>query len=542
MSTHERASRPHGQDRPAGAEAILEVPSATLRTVLGLEIFRRADAYVACGHERLDRLVRWVHASEISDIARFLSGGELLLTAGAGLGGTEEAQRSYVASLAHAGVAALAIELSGRFLEALPPAVVDAADQQGLVLVGLRHEIPFVEASAQVSQFLGDAAVREAQRTLDTIRDLTSRLAAGADHIELVRTIAKSVRRSIVLESADHELQASYAGEGEEEPALKNWAHHSRSLEDHRNAQLETGSCLRRPVLVQGATWGYLHMPRGSDASHVDKVILESGASAIAISLLNERVSEARGRHQQAILINRLEMGDINGPAFVERALRLGRDLRGTDLVTVAIDVLREGDGDLERAVATELRSARLTALTADVGNVVMSVVGVKSDAEVVRLLAAIGSVDRRIGVSKVLPSAELGLAIRQARAALMAGRPVQRFEELGLLKLLVPLSDGPELAMFVEEELGPVIAYDNKHGSDLLTTLSTYLRADGNKTTAAQELFIQRRTLYHRLDRIRRILGVDPEDVDVRTRLQVAVQAAGLLRNSRAMTHREPR
>jgi purine catabolism regulator len=308
-------------------------------------------------------------------------------------------------------------------------------------------------------------------------------------------------------------------------------------MEEHQDSVAGAAACLRRPVVVQGSTWGFVHMPWDEQASHVDEVILESGAASIAISLLNDRVTGARSRHQQGILINRLMLGDINGRAFVERALRLGKDLRSSSLLTVIVGTREEDHPDLERHVATALRAVKVDGVTADVGDAVLSIVAVRGNRGVAAVIEALRGEGRQLGLSKVVEASELRLSIQQARAAFMARQPVQLFDKLGLLKLLVPLSNGPELAAFVEDELGALIAYDTKHDSQLYPTLLAFLRADGNKTTAAQELFLQRRTLYYRLDKIKRILDLDPEEVEARVRLQVAVQAAELLRTSRTFS-----
>lgn len=86
----------------------------TVRDVLALELIRAAEPTVVCGEHALDRPVRWVHVGEIPDIARFLAGGEVVLTAGLGIGSTEREQAGYITSLAQAGVAALVIEVAGR--------------------------------------------------------------------------------------------------------------------------------------------------------------------------------------------------------------------------------------------------------------------------------------------------------------------------------------------------------------------------------------------------------------------------------------------
>ncbi len=57
----------------------------SLRDVLDLPAVRRGDPQVRAAAGHLDRRVRWVHVSEVSDIASLLEGGELILTTGIAL-------------------------------------------------------------------------------------------------------------------------------------------------------------------------------------------------------------------------------------------------------------------------------------------------------------------------------------------------------------------------------------------------------------------------------------------------------------------------
>ncbi len=92
-------------------------------------------------------------------------------------------------------------------------------------------------------------------------------------------------------------------------------------------------------------------------------------------------------------------------------------------------------------------------------------------------------------------------------------------------------LAQGPELTAFVESELSPLLAHDACSSARLLPTLQAYLDNACRKTDAARELWIQRRTLYGRLARIERLLGRSLDDQDTRTRLTLALQGLGLLR-----------
>jgi purine catabolism regulator len=107
----------------------------------------------------------------------------------------------------------------------------------------------------------------------------------------------------------------------------------------------------------------------------------------------------------------------------------------------------------------------------------------------------------------------------------------VQHYDGLGLHQLLLPLADRPELARFVESELGPLLAHDATSGSPLLHTLRVYLSRSGKKADATRELHIERRTLYRRLDRLERILGRPISNHENQTRLTFALYGLDLLR-----------
>jgi len=94
--------------------------ATSIETALQLEVFSRVSVVVYAGQRNFDRSVRWVHPTEINDIAKFLSGGEMLLTAGLGIGDTAEQQRRYIQDVDDAHAAVLIVELSGRAFDAMP--------------------------------------------------------------------------------------------------------------------------------------------------------------------------------------------------------------------------------------------------------------------------------------------------------------------------------------------------------------------------------------------------------------------------------------
>src|ERR1700683_904170 len=104
----------------------------SLGEVLAMAACRRARPQVVAGQDRLGTPVRWVHAMELTDVARLLRGGELVLSTGIALPDDERLLGAYVTELAEVGVAGLAVELGRRYAGSLPAAPVAAARRCGL--------------------------------------------------------------------------------------------------------------------------------------------------------------------------------------------------------------------------------------------------------------------------------------------------------------------------------------------------------------------------------------------------------------------------
>lgn len=495
--------------------------SFTLAQALRLEAFQDADARLLTGEAALEHEVRWVHSSEIPDVARFLTGGELLLTAGLGMGGAAEQQRAYVRAVHAAGAVALVIEESGRMFDRVPRAVVEEAAQCGLPVIALGTEVPFAAVSAQVHEVLTGLQVQALTQERRIESSFNALLLAGGDYLSIMRELARLTSAAVILENVAHHVVASVGASGDD---LDDFARHTN--DSHESTEI----CIRCPVLMRGQTWGWLHTLRPrSTALHSPVFAAERAATAVAISLLSDHTRDARDNQRSTALITRLILGDITGPEFLDRAAGLGCRLAGEDLVVI---VLNKEPGQDQRA-AEAGRATRRTAIQADMGDyqvVITTSAAWRGGAAVNRERTARGG-----GISRSVESAMLPTALTQARSAAAVARSlgtprVVRFDDLGVERLLVALAQGPELASYVQDELGPVLTRDAQSAAPLMPTLRAYLEADGNKSDAAAQLHIQRRTLYNRLDRIAALLGRSLEDTATRQALFLAAKSLDLL------------
>ena len=158
----------------------------SLETVLNLPAFRSAE--LICGGARLDQPVTWVHVSEIMDIWRFLSGGELLLSTGLELMRVSSAtRRAYIRGLSKAGIRALGLELV-QWTTEVPLELLETARELNFPIVVFRTEVSFRELTRAAHQeILRPTPSHGLETTLDTI--LNSLIETGRDRQFLQREL-----------------------------------------------------------------------------------------------------------------------------------------------------------------------------------------------------------------------------------------------------------------------------------------------------------------------------------------------------------------
>jgi purine catabolism regulator len=548
----------------------------TVREVLELPIFRQARACLLAGEPNLDRSVRWVHVAELPDISYLLKGGELLLTTGMGIQQDEGVRRRYVNELADAEAAGLVVEL-GRNFTRMPAEMITEARRRGLPLIALEREIRYVEVTEQVHRAIINRHYEMVEMVEVISRDFTNTILGGASIGQVVQQLAGVVDNPVILENSAHQVVEFAVGNSARASViLSGWDEHSRAGHTERQpgrVHRENGSprCTWAGIWLRHEVWGRVHVLEYDERpGEMTSLIMDRASAALGLALLSQQdVTHLADRAGSALIADLLAGRYSSASEILQRALSLGADLSGGRLAAVVVDVanlattaerrgLPEADRQRIRLRVMEFFREAIaghgcTALTGIEGDRVLAVVSSPSrrrsqtagPAEVLTHIAeslqqTLAAADRDlsvvVGVSRETPPEALRQAFEQAAEAAAFGRhsprggPVYHFGDLGTYHLLVRLAQGPELAAFVESELSPLLAHDAHSTAKLVPTLQAYLDNACRKKDTAQQLWIQRRTLYGRLTRIEQILGRSLNDQDTRTRLTLALQGLSLL------------
>ncbi|GAB2961219.1 PucR family transcriptional regulator [Saccharothrix stipae] len=543
MDDEHRTARSGEQDHPAVVGGAL-----TVADVLALPLFAAGLPEVVAGESGLDRPVRWVHITELTDPASFLKGGELVLTTGMPLPTDPSLVRRYVDELADVGAAALVIELVRRFHRP-PDALVRACRTRGLPLVTLAKDVNFVEVTQVVhALILGShaEAMRRTQQIHDAFTALTLR---GAGPEDVLRAAAEMSGHTVVLENLAHQaLLCEVAGRTAAE-ALADWERRSRAVPPGDDTDVRGPErWLVTPVEYHGERWGRVAMlpalappvpgrpARATAFGPEDVTVLVRTAMALTIARLIHTSTWERRAHGN-LLQDIAEQRHRSADEARVRAAALGVPTKDTGYVAVLVDT-SAGDALVDAlepgtVLVGELSPGRVGVLLAlRAGQLWRPAVEHLGRTALDVDPAAVVSVG-----SEVTDLAHAARSFRQAARVAEAvlpgevGKPYHELSDIGLRELLRTLREDIRVQDYVERQIGRLIEHDDRHRTDLVPTLRHYLDAAGNKTTAARRGDLSRQTLYQRLATIERLLDCDLESGERRTELHVALMALDVLR-----------
>ncbi|MFV2087557.1 PucR family transcriptional regulator [Micromonospora sp. LOL_021] len=554
----------------------------TVREVLALDPVRHGGPRVVAAEEGLDRPVRWVHVTEVPDIASLLRGGELVLTTGIGLPADDAGVRAFIADLAEVGVSGLVVELGRRYHGGVPKVMAAAAHRRGLPLVELRRETPFVLITEAVHALIVDAQLAELRATEEIHQRFTELSVEGAETTEVVRQAAELAGAPVVLENLSRRVLAYHTVGENPRLLLDGWEQHSRRIQPTgRTAYHADTGWLVTMVGARGQDWGRLLLRcpaaglSGSGGPPLRwSILLERAASTLALGRLIRRDAEGLERQIHRTLLTALLDGSqpVDEVAMRARALGVGLDRRhlvgvavrfrdaGSDTESgaaggagsaVAVPAADSAEAvqarlrDLAETVGLALREAGLTGLASPLDEYAVGVLLAVRDASAADpalddLLAALHRLRRSEPVPVVVAAGSGVDSVREARRTLVEARQVAeagrrdrradqvlRLPDVGLAGLLHLLREEPRLQVFVERELGALLTYEARHPRErMLATLRAYLEHGRNKSAAAAAVHLSRPAFYERLTRLGRILGVDLDSVQACLSLHVAVLA----------------
>jgi len=502
---------------------------------------------VLSGGDQADLPIRWAYTTDLLEPARYLTGGELVLT-GMMWHTRPEDSETFVASLAEAGVAALG---AGTALGEIPDDLVRACQRHGMPLLEVPTETSFGAVTEEVLRLLNRNRFTTIAERHDRHRRLIAEVAAGADFPEVFAHAADQAGVNAWVVSSTGRAVASAGPELGEETRLE-IAHRALTAPSFPREVRPPGEAPPRVLTVLPvqtreshplARWLLVcagdHRSWGEDAH-------ETAAELSSIAVLARSREEERAlndaRHAEglprllagqrmeeaAALLRAGGMADPEGALHVMVSAELAPEPRLPDLARRVLgellagrgDTVLTGDDDVLAVVAAGESGGAADSLRAELERGARALEPGLTD---YRLALGVGCTARPLGDLRGA-AAEARHARRLAR--LRGGRTqVVAGDEIDTHELLLASVPEEIRDSYRERLLGPLLAYDRDHRSDLVETLERFLEHSGSWQRCANAMHVHVNTLRYRIGRVEELTGRDLGRLDHRVDLFLALR-----------------
>lgn len=145
--------------------------------------------------------------------------------------------------------------------------------------------------------------------------------------------------------------------------------------------------------------------------------------------------------------------------------------------------------------------------------------------------------IELAVGIGQIYPLSQLEASYREARIALAfkgiltGGGYVQRFSDMGFFRYIFSRSQ-EENRRYVYDRLGPILSYDNQKNVSFLNTLRILLDNGLNWKETAEKCGVHVNTIYYRVERIEKMLGLEVQNAAHKFELFVAIKIWDVLKS----------
>jgi purine catabolism regulator len=507
------------------------------------------EGAVLAGAHFLDKELLGVTSFDSPDGYKWLRPGEFILTTGFPFVAQKETVETglirLMDALVEVGTPGLAIKL-GRYIEALPDRVLAHAEEKQLPVLAFPMELAWSDVIVPVIRYINDKQRSELDRTHAIYERFHQHLTAGkhvsclADLLHDVLQVPVSIHVPTLRWEWDSPIQAT------EERGM-----------DKQIGQQAPQSMIQQPItknpngdyirwLLQGnIVKGAIFLRQLNRDLHVwEKVAIEQSAALLSLEMERQRtVNETFQRFRNDFLQLLVNSQPGTKDVWTRKAEEVGWEL-AEDYVAVVVSVHSQTEANMKawKENVTLLETIRGILDTFDLpvlfgldrANRILLLVPVTEEetAPVERLLSSLARTLTRqrhqpvyLGVGRFHPGWEgIARSYREAQVSLRTAAhsnwlsheaPLRKkdFRELGLERILFAELPGEEAHAVAEECLGKISRYDQEKNGQLLQTLEAFLHANGNHAEAASRLFVHKNTIKYRLQLIRELTGLHPEN-----------------------------
>jgi len=548
----------------------------SIREALKLELL--AQTRIIAGENGLDRTIRWVNILEVLDEISFLQEGELLVTTAFGLADSPKLLDELIPYLVERKLAGLAIQ-TGFYLHEIPAKIIKQCNDYNFPLLELPPSAAFNEITKAILKKVINKQVELLEYAQKIHHHFTHVVLKDEGIPQIACVLAELIEAPVRIFDRNFNLLA-FSNIDEDSPQVdpETISFEYQALKKAKilgagtdvisshlfidNSSRHIPTQILSPLKAGNEIHGYISvLLNGHNIGEMDFAAISSAATTCTLEMLKEKaVWEAEERIRGDFLDDLIEAKISSEESLYRRANYLGCDLsKSFTILCIDIDNFTQLTQVKSEAELQEIKQ-RLFSLvrTCLLSEGKQFLLKYRSDKIIVLLQVEHGSVQKstrniaeliRNMAKKELPlTLTIGIgqshsdlkylpqSYTEAQQAVYIGKRLRQkdnvlfFEDLGVYRLFTSNKNQEALLGFFQKTVAALHNYDKKHNTELMPTLEAFLQANGGIKETAERLFVHRHTLRYRLNRIKQITELDPEDCHDRFQLQLGLVIARLL------------
>lgn len=473
-----------------------------------------------------------VHISELDNPTPYLEGGELLLTTGIPLAGDRETVRAYVDRLAARGVVALGLGL-GAGTDDVPTELEAACADAGLTLLVVPEGIPFMHISRAYWDLVGKTEQADLAASLSLQTSLTQAATRPEAVAAVVKVLGKALGGWAVYLPADGSAETYWPpAERRLLPQLRQETARLGLAGTHSAATfpLQGMNVIEYSIIADQRTAGFLAVCAGRSLRKADRQLMLTGCMLLAVTAQREwqliRASSILSSTATTLVLSgfvdaaRLVAGDLTGSPLAERVQLLairGDNLEALSTAELADQISGMLTGEPAARLGESIRRSRLRSMEEDICYLILESPVNSGNAETVASPVET-TASRRPG-----RSAQFAAALSHPMLLSQVSGSIGDLRRACALAPTGQISAGQSLlGPRAVEWVAQLAAYRR---ADLVETVKSYIRHQGQWEVAARELKLHRNSLRHRIGIATKLIDADLDDPDVSANLWLALR-----------------
>lgn len=521
------------------------VVELTVKDILKRSYFKNTD--IVAGHNGLDRKVNWVHIVEIATFGHLLNGEEMILSTGVEWANDAEKSLHYLKQLLDFNASALCIELSGDN-QSPPPEMLKLADQNNFPIILFKEEVKFIDITKDIHELLLGYQESFWWRLEDLNKDFNQILVSNGSIEAFLKELHVITKKQVILvhDTEQYWFFPSPTSRVQQKvkKELKTDKIHTHYyftpiyflndniaslyiIEEYSSVSLFNQLAVKRcgEFLTQ-YFWKFYQQEEIKKVKKNEWII-----EALNGGISSEEVAKKLLQENPAIHLNEAILAII--PAMSELITKQNDEKFFTEtLMLIRTIFTNEGyyllatkDNKRNHYILLLINQRKQSQLYHRLHNALNQIKKLHVDTSISENLQWLSFGKSVNSYDQIRTSYQTALSTLHFQKNMhVLDEPF--YHKLALYRLVEKVHDANELREMINDYIGPLIVHDSKRDTELLKSLQIYLKNFGAKNETARELFIVRQTLYHRLAKIKELLGEDYMDPENRVMIEFSIYA----------------